>query len=67
MSEYGKSDSDRITVKDIVEGVQEDMCDYCCKYYAPYAALPDGHPDKERVYKLMIKEHCGDCPLERLG
>lgn len=61
-----KCDSDQITVADIVEGVQEDMCGYCCKYYAPYAALPDEHPDKERIYEQLIEEHCGDCPLGRL-
>lgn len=60
-----KCDSDQITVADIVEGVQEDMCGYCCKYYAPYAALPDGHPDKERGTDGFGSTG-GDCPLGRL-
>ena len=55
---YGmnETDSDKMTV--------EAWCDL--DPYMPVGGT-DEHPDKDRAFVQLIREHCGDCPLGRLG
>ena len=50
--EYAKS------VTTIIEEVQEDMCNYYCRYTNEAKAAIDNQEDLDRI--------CGNCPLNRL-
>ena len=49
-----------MTVTEILEKVQNGICDKYCKYPDIYAAK---YGDKDEAFEKMCDDHCEHCPL----
>ena len=52
-----------MTVSKILEAVTTEICDNYCKYPDIYNKK---YEDEEEALEIMVKEHCDDCPLNKL-